>query len=128
MYNNSITVVGNLTKDPEEVVTRSGKVLARFTVAFNPPPRRGEQRSSPDDASFFDVVAFEPLAVNILNSLHRGNQVVVVGSLRQQRWKTPEGDNRSRIEIRAEQVGPSLSFATAEPVRNDRPVSDGGPF
>jgi single-strand DNA-binding protein len=72
------------------------------------------------DTSFFDVTAWRSLAENIAETLTQGTRVVVVGRLRTNSWETPEGDKRSKVEIEAEEVGPSLKWATAKVERQGR--------
>ncbi|MFN2503983.1 MAG: single-stranded DNA-binding protein, partial [Acidimicrobiales bacterium] len=70
--------------------------------------------------SFFDVVCWREMAENASESLSKGARVVVTGRLEQRSWETPEGDKRSKIEIVADEVGPSLRWATAQVVKNER--------
>jgi len=117
---NSITVVGNLTRDPEMRYTPSGQANARFGVAVN---RRWQNRQSSEweeATSFFDVVCWRELAENAADSLSKGQRVIVTGRLEQRSWESANGDKRSAVEIIADEIGPSLRFATAEVKRNER--------
>jgi len=120
MSGNSITIVGNITRDPELRFTPSGQANARLGVAVN---RRWQNRQTQDweeATSFFDVVAWANLAENIADSLHRGDRVVVQGRLDQRSWENNDGDKRSKIEITANEVAPSLRWATAKVEKTER--------
>ncbi|MGH9022573.1 MAG: single-stranded DNA-binding protein [Acidimicrobiia bacterium] len=122
---NSITIVGNVTRDPELRFTPSGQANTRMGVAVN---RRWQDRGSgewQEATSFFDVVCWRELAENVSESVGRGSRVIVTGRLEQRSYER-EGDKRSVIEIIADEVGPSLRWATAEVKKNDR--RGGGDF
>ena len=112
---NSTTLSGNLTRDPEIRYTKDGQPSATFGLAVN---RRWQNRGSDtweEATSFFDVVCWRELAENVALSLVKGTRVIVTGRLEQKSWVQPEtGDRRSRVELTADEVGPSLRFATAE--------------
>ncbi len=117
---NSVTVVGNLTRDPELRFTQSGQARANLGIAVN---RRWQNRQSgewEEATSFFNVVCWGDMAENVSESLSRGSRVLVTGRLDQRSWDTPEGDKRSVVEINAEEIGPSLRWATAEVRRTER--------
>jgi single-strand DNA-binding protein len=117
---NTTTLSGNLTRDPEIRYTRDGQANATFGLAVN---RRWQPRGSDEweeSTSFFDVVCWRDLAENVALSLVKGSRVIVTGRLEQQSWETENGERRSRVEVTAEEVGPSLRFATAEISRNER--------
>ena len=118
---NSVTVVGNLTNDPEMRFTASGKAVARMTVADNRSwTDKNDERH--EEVSFFDVSAWGDLAEHCVDSLTKGARVVVVGSLQQNTWEDREtGQKRSRIEITASEVAPSLRWATATVTKSQRP-------
>src|ERR1700738_5026454 len=126
MASNTITIVGNLTRDPELRYTPSGQSTTRFGVAVN---RRWQDRSSgewQEATSFFDVVCWRELAEKVSESLGKGRRGVVTGGLEQRTWETKEGDKRNVVEIIADEVGASLRFATAKVERNER--KGGGDF
>ncbi len=126
MADNSITVVGNITRDPELKFLNSGQASVRLSVAVN---RRWQNRQTQEweeRVSYFDVQAYGPMAENAANSLTKGTRVVVNGRLEQRTWDTPEGEKRSIIEINADEIAPSLRFATA--VINKTPRPEGGNF
>jgi len=117
---NTATLSGNLTRDPEIRYTRDGQATASFGMAVN---RRWQPRGSDtweEATSFFDVVCWRELAENVALSLVRGSRVIVSGRLEQQTWETETGERRSRVELTADEVGPSLRFATAEVSRSER--------
>ncbi|HMK62395.1 MAG TPA: single-stranded DNA-binding protein [Acidimicrobiales bacterium] len=117
---NTTTLSGNLTRDPEIRYTRDGQANATFGLAVN---RRWQPRGSEEweeATSFFDVVCWRELAENVALSLVKGTRVIVTGRLDQHVWETELGERRSRVEITAEEVGPSLRFATAEVSRTAR--------
>jgi single-strand DNA-binding protein len=125
MADNSITVVGNVTREPELKFLNSGQAALRFSVAVN---RRWQNRQTnewEERVSYFDVQAYGPLAENVANTVEKGSRVIVSGRLEQRSWETKEGEKRSTIEINADEIGPSLRFATAKVSRNPR--AEGGP-
>jgi single-strand DNA-binding protein len=119
---NQVTVVGNLTRDPELRYTPSGAAVAKFGLAVNRSytNRNGEKV---EDTSFFNVNAWRQLAENVAESLSVGTRVVVSGRLQSRSWETEDGQKRTVIEIEADDVGPSLRWATAQVTKTTR----GGP-
>jgi len=125
---NTVVLVGNVTRDPELRFTPSGQATASFGLAVN---RRWQNRQTQEweeATSFFDVVCWREMAENVSETLTRGARVIVTGRLEQRSWETPEGDKRSRVEVIADELGPSLRWATAQIVKNERrgPSGDGG--
>ena len=119
MSGNSITIVGNITRDPELRFTPSGQANARLGVAVN---RRWQDRNSgewQEATSFFDVICWRELAENVGESLKRGTRVIVTGRLEQRSWEQ-EGNKRSVVEIIADEVAPSLRWATAKVEKTER--------
>jgi single-strand DNA-binding protein len=114
-----VTITGNLTADPELKFTPNGAAVANFRVAVTSRVRDGETWRD-GDTSFYRVTAWRDLATNLTDSLGRGDRVVIVGQLRMHSWETPEGEQRSVVEVTAEEVGPSLRWATAKPERATR--------
>ena len=123
---NSITVVGNITRDPEMRFTPSGVSKVTFGVAVNRSWRNQQSQEWEEQTSFFNVVCWRELADNVGASLKKGTRVVVTGRLEQRSWETEGGEKRSVVEIVADEVGPSLRFATAEVHRVER-SGPGGP-
>ena len=120
MPDNTVTIVGNVTRDPELRYTPSGAANASFGVAVNRRWRDQQTNDWKEQTSFFDVVCWREMAENVSESLQKGARVLVTGRLEQRSWETPEGERRSKIEIIADEVGPSLRWATAEIRKNDR--------
>lgn len=119
---NNVTVVGNLTREPELRYTPSGAAVTKFGVAVNRSynNRNGERVEQTD---FFDVTAWRELGENVAESLTTGSRVIVTGRLQQDRWENDAGDKRSKIFIVADEIGPSLRWATAAVTKTSR----GGP-
>ncbi|MFJ9693425.1 single-stranded DNA-binding protein [Kitasatospora sp. NPDC101183] len=116
-----ITVVGNLTDDPELRFTPGGAAMARFTVASTPrtyDKATGQWRDG--TALFLRATAWRETAEHAAESLTRGMRVVVTGRLVQHNWKTKEGENRSMLGLDVDEVGPSLRFATAKVTKTQR--------
>ena len=124
---NSTTVTGNLTREPEIRYTREGQAIAQLGVAVNRRWQDRRPRSGRSATSFFDVVCWRDLAENAAGHLAKGMRIMVTGRLEQRTWETDEGDRRSKVEIVAEEIGPSLRFATATVARNERTPSQPGP-
>lgn len=121
---NTVTLVGNCVRDPELRFTPSGQAVTTFSMAVN---RRWQNRQTQEweeAVSFFDVVAWGQLAENVAESVQKGTRVVVTGRLEQRTWETDAGDKRSKVEVVADEVGPSLRWATASVVRNERSTGD----
>ena len=111
---NSTTITGNLTREPEIRYTREGQATTQLGVAVN---RRWQDRTTQEwqeATSFFDVVCWRDLAENVALSLTKGMRVVVTGRIEQRSWETDDGEHRSKVEIVADEIGPSLRFATAD--------------
>lgn len=126
MADNTITVVGNLTRDPEIRYTATGQANARLGIAVS---RRWMNRQTNDweeRTSFFNVVAWADMAENISDTLSKGMRVIVTGRLEQRSWETEQGEKRSVVEIVADEIGPSLRWATAEVKRSERRGGSGG--
>jgi single-strand DNA-binding protein len=124
---NVVTLVGNITRDPELRYTPAGKAVAGFGIAHNTRrknPTSGEWEDG--ETSFFDVTCWDQLGENVAESIFKGTKVIVVGELRQESWTDVSGDKKSRVKVIASTVGPALDWATAEVVRNER-TSDGPP-
>jgi len=123
---NQVVIVGNLTRDPELRYTPNGAALVKFGVAVSRRVKDDVSGQWKDaETSFFDVTAWRSLAENVAETLAQGNRVVVVGRLRTNSWETPEGEKRSKIEIEAEEVAPSLKWATAKVERQGRGPGQG---
>jgi len=123
-FGNTVNIVGNITRDPELRYTPNGASVTNFSVAWNRRyERNGEQV---EEVSYFDITCWGSLADNVAASLAKGHRVVVSGQLEQRSWDTPDGQKRSKVEIKADDVAPSLRWASAEVTRNPRSDSFGG--
>lgn len=120
---NTVTLVGNITDDPELRFTPSGLPVANFTVAVN---RRVPKDGGWEDKleGFFRCSCWRDMAENVAESLQKGARVMVVGRLQQRSWEDQDGNKRSAVEVQVDEVGPSLRWATARPERSQR--SSGG--
>jgi len=123
-FGNNVQVVGNVTRDPELRYTPSGASVTNFSIAYNRRYERNGQQV--EEVSFFDVVCWGTLADNVAASISKGIRVIVEGRLDQRSWETPQGEKRSKIEITADEVSPSLRWASVEVQRNPRDDNFGG--
>ena len=117
---NNVELTGNATRDPELRFTPSGQPVATFGLAVN---RRWQNRQTQqweEAVSYFDIVCWGQLAENVAESITKGTRLMVTGRLDQRTWETQEGDKRSKVEIVADEVGPSLRWATASVTKNER--------
>jgi len=123
-FGNTVNIVGNVTRDPELRYTPNGASVTNFSVAWNRRyERNGEQV---EEVSYFDVTCWGSLADNVAASIGKGHRVVVSGQLEQRSWDTPDGQKRSKVEIKADDVAPSLRWASVEVTRNPRSDGFGG--
>lgn len=123
----TITIVGNLTDDPELRFTPSGAAVANFTVASTPRNFNKQTNEWEDgEAMFLRCSIWRQAAENVAESLQRGMRVVVQGRLKARSYETREGEKRTVFEIDVEEIGPSLKFATAKVNRVSR--SGGGSY
>jgi single-strand DNA-binding protein len=124
MASNSITLTGNLTRDPELRFTTGGRGVASFGLAVN---RRYQVNGEwQEQVSFFNVVCWGDLGENVAASLTKGSRCIVSGRLEQRSWETNDGEKRSVVEVIADEVGPSLRWATAQVERTERSGDFGG--
>ena len=98
-FNNTVTVVGNVTRDPELRFTPGGAPVCNFGVAWNMKSKNGEE-----NVSFFDVTCWRDLAENVAESVTKGMRVVIYGRLDQRSWESQEGERRSKVELVADEV------------------------
>jgi single-strand DNA-binding protein len=122
-----ITVVGNLTADPELRFTPSGAAVANFTVAST--PRTFDKNSNEwkdGEALFLRCSVWRQAAENVAESLHKGMAVIVQGRLKQRSYDTKEGEKRTVYELDVDEIGPSLRWATAKVNRTQRSGGGGG--
>ncbi len=125
----TITVVGNLTADPELRFTPSGAAVANFTVASTPriyDRQSGEWKDG--EALFLRCNIWREAAENVAESLTRGSRVIVTGRLKQRSFETREGEKRTVFEVEVDEIGPSLRYATAKVNKASRSGGGGGGF
>lgn len=125
-FDNTVTIVGNVTRDPELRFTGGGAAVATFGLAWNHRTQNRQTQEMEEQVSFFDVTCWRQLAENVAESITKGTRVVVYGRLQQRSWESAPGERRSKVEIVADDVAPSLKFATAALTRNDFRGGDGG--
>ena len=116
-----ITIVGNLTGDPELRFTPSGAAVANFTVAST--PRTFDRQSNEwkdGETLFMRCSVWRDAAENVAESLQRGTRVIVTGRLKSRSYETKEGEKRTSMELEIDEIGPSLRYATAQVNRNPR--------
>jgi single-strand DNA-binding protein len=122
-----ITVVGNLTADPELRFTPSGAAVANFTIASTPRIMDKQSNEWKDgEALFLRCSIWRQAAENVAESLQKGMRVVVQGRLKQRSYDTKEGEKRTVFELDVEEIGPSLKYATAKVNRTQRGGGPGG--
>jgi len=114
------TIDGNLTKEPEIRYSTTGVATSTFSVAVNRRWKNQATETWEEEASFFDVVCFRELAENVALTCTKGMRVIVHGRLSQRQWTDDDGGRRTKVEIVADNLGPSLRFATAEVTRLSR--------
>jgi single-strand DNA-binding protein len=129
----AVTLRGRLTRDPELRFSASGKAVAKFAIVTSrrvKDPQSGEW--SDKDTTFWDCVAFGQLAENIAESLEKGTAVIVVGNAASEEWETRDGEKRRSMKVMADEVAPSLRWASAKVMKASResaaqapPASDG---
>ena len=120
---NNVTVIGNLTMDPELRFTASGVAMANISVADS---RRYQDRNGEwqEETSFFRGTCWRDVAENVAESLSKGSRVIISGRLKQRTWETNEGEKRNVVELDIQDIGPSLRWATAAVTRTPR--TEGG--
>src|SRR3954469_4231192 len=122
-----ITIIGNLTNDPELRFTPSGAAVANFTVAST--PRMFDRQSNEwkdGETLFMRCSVWRDAAENVAESLQRGSRVIVTGRLKSRTWDTKEGEKRTVMELEVDELGPSLRYATAKVNKTSRGGGGGG--
>jgi single-strand DNA-binding protein len=117
---NNVTLVGNVTREPELSYTNSGISKAVFGLAVNKRWQNKQTNEWEEEVSFFNIVCWRDMAENAAESLAKGTRVIVNGTLVQRSWETDEGQKRSVVEVLADEVGPSLRWATAQIDKTER--------
>jgi single-strand DNA-binding protein len=117
MADTHVAVTGNLTDNPEVHFTPNGAAVCNFRLAVTPRIKDGDQWND-GETSFFRITAWRQLAEHVGDSLSKGDRVIVLGQLRARSWEDKDsGERRTVVEVTAEEVGPSLKWATAKPER-----------
>lgn len=124
-----ITVIGNLTSDPELRFTPSGSAVANFTIASTP---RAFDRQSNEwkdgETLFLRASVWREAAENVAETLTKGTRVIAQGRLKSRSYQTKEGENRTVMELEVDEIGPSLRYASAKVTRTTRQGGNGGGF
>ena len=114
----AVTLVGNVTKEPDLRYTAGGKAVTSFGMAVN--RRYMVNNEWTEEVSFFNVTCWADLAENVAASLNKGNRAIVTGRLSQRTYETREGEKRNIVEVVADSIGPDLRWATCEVTRTER--------
>jgi len=125
----TLTIIGNLTNDPELRFTPSGAAVANFTVAST--PRMFDRQSNEwkdGETLFMRCSVWRDAAENVAESLQRGSRVIVTGRLKSRSYETKEGEKRTVVELEVDELGPSLRYATAKVNKTSRGGGGGGGF
>lgn len=123
---NTVTLVGNITDDPELRFTPSGAAVANFTVAVNRRYKNNDGQWEDKLDGFFRCNCWRDMAENVAQSFRKGTRVVVVGRLQQRSWDDPDGNRRSVFEVQVDEVGPSLRWANATIEKSQRSSGSSG--
>lgn len=124
MTTNNVTLIGNATRDPELRFTTGGRAVASFGLAVN---RRWQSNGEwQEQVSFFNIICWGDLGENVATSLTKGSRAIVTGRIEQRNYETSDGEKRNVFEVVADEVGPSLRWATAVVERTERSAGDGG--
>lgn len=117
----SITLIGNLGPDPElKYFDGSGKAYAKFSIAVGSRKKDADGNWVDGETSWFNCTAFEQQALNVAASLTKGTRVIVKGTQVQRSWEDDQGNKKSAYDVRVEEVGPLLRYATAVATKNPR--------
>lgn len=125
-FGNNVNIVGNLTRDPELKFLDSGSAVTNFGVAVNRKYKKDGQEV--EEVCFIDCVAWQSLAENVCASLKKGDRVLVSGRLDQRSWETTAGDKRTKVELSADEVSPSLRWAECKVKKTSGSTSAQEPF
>jgi single-strand DNA-binding protein len=120
MADNTVTLVGNVTDDPELRFTPSGAAVANFTVAVNRRYKNADGQWEDKLDGFFRCNCWRDMAEHVAESLTKGTRILVTGRLQQRSWEDQDGGKRSAFEIQVDEVGPSLRWATATVQKSER--------
>jgi single-strand DNA-binding protein len=120
MPDNTVTLVGNLTRDPELRYTPSGQPIANVGIAVNRVWNDRSTNERKEQTSFFNVTAWGTLGENVAHSLQKGARVIVNGRIEQRSYETQDGEKRTVVDVIADEIGPSLRWATVDISKNER--------
>lgn len=120
---NTITLIGNLTREPELKYSNNGNAYARAGIAVNRRKKQGDDWV--DDVSFFDISILGSLAENAATSLSKGDRVILTGRLEQRTVEQEDGTNRSYVGVVVDEIGPALRWATASIIKNPKTSKEG---
>lgn len=129
MSDNNATLTGTATRDPELRFTASGQATCTFGLAVNRRWQNKQTNEWEEAVSFFNIVAWRELAENVSESVRKGTRVVATGRLEQRSWETADGEKKSVIDLVADDIGPSLRWASCQVTKNERrgaPAEDRG--
>jgi single-strand DNA-binding protein len=123
----TLTIIGNLTNDPELRFTPSGSAVANFTIASTPRTFDRNSNEWKDGESWFlRAAVWKEAAENVAESLTKGMRVIAQGRLKSRSYETKEGEKRTVIEFEVDEIGPSLKYANAKVTRTQRSGNNGG--
>lgn len=125
MADNTVTLVGNVTDDPELRFTPSGRPVANFTVAVNRRFKNNDGQWEDRLDGFFRCSCWGDMAENTAESLTKGTRVLVTGRLNQRSWEDNAGNKRSAFEVQVDEIGPSLKWSTAQVQKSNRSSAGG---
>lgn len=128
MSDNNVQLVGNVTRTPELRFTPTGRATCSFGLASNRRWQNKQTQEWEEATSFFDIVCWGELAEHVAESLERGARAIAIGRLEQRTWETPEGEKRSKVEVVADEVAPSLKWATAVVSKSVKTDNSGGDY
>ena len=123
MSENSVTLVGRLTADPEVKFSNAGAANARFNLAVEKRWMNRQTQEWEKRTSFITVIVWDKMAENVAHSLKKGYRAIVSGTLEQRSWDTPNGEKRQIVELVADAIGPDLRFVTCELHGTDHPAA-----
>lgn len=123
----TVTIIGNLTRDPELRFTKGGDAVTTITVAVNDRVKQGNEWVD-GEASFYDVTAWKQLGEAAAETLTKGTRVVVIGKQKIEKYQTKDGDQRQKVVVTADEIGTSIRFKTAAPVQQKPQQFDEAPF
>jgi single-strand DNA-binding protein len=121
----SVSLIGNVTREPELKFLPSGVPLCEFGMAINTRRKEGDKWVD-GDPEFYDVTCWREMAENVAESISKGMRVVVLGRLNFRTWENDAGEKRSKISVNADEVSPSLRWATVQVTRTERHDGGGG--